>query len=93
MSRSLNTEPSSSTLKGVLSARDWRAGMERLCVVWNMHELQHKSTCICLSGPWFSRDSNTHIIMPETVDAPGRKLKDSVNNFREKPSKLGYEFC
>lgn len=44
------------------------------------------------AGPRLSRDSDAHIIMPETVDAPGPKLKDSVNNFREKPSKLGYEF-
>lgn len=70
MESSLNAQWSSSTFKSVLSARDWRAGVERLCTMWNMHETQHKSSSICLSGPWSSRDSNAHIIMPEAVDAP-----------------------
>lgn len=65
--------------------------MEGLCMVWNMHELQHKSlvSASASAGPWLSRDSNAHIIMPETVDAPGRKLKDSVNNFKREAKQIG----
>lgn len=68
-------------------------GWRGFCMLWNMHELRHKSACICLCWLWLSRDSSMQIITPETVDAPCQKLKDFVNSFREKPRKLGYEFC
>lgn len=85
----MNAQQSSSPFEAVPPARDWRTRMEGLCMVWNKHELQHKSLVSASAGPWLSRDSNAHMIMPETVDAPGRKLKDSVNNFKREAKQIG----